>query len=181
MWSKLSSHHPVAFILFRKGYGPKQEVYLSEEMVGPPFEADDLYGWAKLMAEMTLKAYHQQHGMKTASCRFFTVYGPRCGESHAVMAMIARAFARQDPFIVWGDGEQVRNWDYGSDIVEGMILAAEQIEDGTSVNLGSSERIRVIDCAHDVMRLAGYEAKIERLLHMPSGVLNRAADIPLAV
>src|SRR5262249_48658713 len=84
-------------------------------------------------------------------------------------------------FLVWGNGEQVRNWTYVDDIVEGMILAAERIEDGTAVNLGSSERIRVIDCAQEVMRLAGYEAKIERLLDMPAGVLNRAADTSLAM
>jgi len=163
-----------------KQMDPTQEVYLSEEMVGPPYEADDLYGWAKLMGEMTLRAYHTQYGMKTASCRFFTVYGPRCGESHAVMAMIARAFVRQDPFVVWGDGEQVRNWTYVDDIVQGFILAAEKIEDGTAVNLGTSERIRVIDCAREVTRLAGYEPEIKRLLDMPSGVLNRAADTTLA-
>jgi nucleoside-diphosphate-sugar epimerase len=163
-----------------KQMDPTEEVYLSEDMVGPPYEADDIYGWAKLMAEMTLEAYHTQHGMNTASCRFFTVYGPRCGESHAVMAMIGRAFARQDPFVVWGDGEQVRNWTYVDDIVEGFILAAERIEDGTAVNLGTSERIRVIECAQAVIRLAGYEAEIKRLLDMPSGVLNRAADTTLA-
>lgn len=159
---------------------PTAEVWLAEDMVGPPYESDDLYGWAKLMAEMTLKAYHTQHGMKTASCRFFTVYGPRCGESHAVMAMLARAFVRQSPFVVWGDGEQVRNWTYVDDIVEGIILAAEHIEDGTAVNLGTDERIRVIDCAREVIRLAGYDAEITRLLNMPSGVLNRAADTTLA-
>jgi UDP-glucose 4-epimerase len=159
---------------------PKELVYLSEDMVGPPYESDDIYGWAKLMAEMTLKAYHTQHGMKTASCRFFTVYGPRCGESHAVMAMIARAFVRQDPFVVWGTGEQIRNWTYVDDIVEGMILAGEKIDDGTAVNLGTTERIRVMDCAQEVIRLAGYEAKIVKRTDMPSGVLNRTADTALA-
>jgi nucleoside-diphosphate-sugar epimerase len=163
-----------------KQMDPTEEIYLSEDMVGPPYEADDIYGWAKLMGEMTLRAYHTQYGMKTASCRFFTVYGPRCGESHAVMAMIARAFAKQNPFMVWGTGEQVRNWTYVDDIVQGFILAAERIEDGTAVNLGTSERIRVIDCAEEVIRLAGYEAEIERLLDMPTGVLNRAADTSLA-
>ena len=163
-----------------KQMDPTEELYLSEDMVGPPYESDDIYGWAKLMAEMTLKAYHEQHGMKTASCRFFTVYGPRCGESHAVMAMIARAFARQHPFIVWGSGEQIRNWTYVDDIVEGMILAGERIEDGTAVNLGSSERIRVLDCAREVIRLAGYDAPIQKLLDMPAGVLNRSADTALA-
>jgi nucleoside-diphosphate-sugar epimerase len=163
-----------------KQMDPTEEIYLSEDMVGPPYESDDIYGWAKLMGEMTLKAYHTQYGMKTASCRFFTVYGPRCGESHAVMAMAARAFAKQNPFVVWGTGEQIRNWTYVDDIVEGFILAAERIEDGTAVNLGSSERIRVLDCAEEVIRLAGYEAEIKRLLDMPAGVLNRSADTKLA-
>ena len=119
-----------------------KEVFLYEDMVTPPYEADDLYGWAKLMAELTLKAYHQQHGIGTASCRYFTVYGPRCTENHAVMAMIARGYLKLDPFEVWGNGEQIRNWTYVDDIVSGTIAAAEHITDGTSINLGTMERIR---------------------------------------
>ena len=57
--------------------------------------------------------------MKSASCRFFTVYGERGVENHAVIAMIARAFVRQDPFEVWGNGTQIRNWTYVGDIVSG--------------------------------------------------------------
>src|SRR5205814_787794 len=78
-----------------------KELYLTEDMVGPPFDADNMYGWAKLMTEMTLKAYHKDYGMKSASCRFFTVYGERGVENHAVIAMIARAFIGQNPFEVW--------------------------------------------------------------------------------
>ena len=69
-----------------------QELYLREDMVGPPYDADNMYGWAKLMTEMTLRHYHQDFGLKSASCRFFTVYGERGVENHAVIAMIARAF-----------------------------------------------------------------------------------------
>jgi nucleoside-diphosphate-sugar epimerase len=83
-----------------------RELYLTEDMAGPPSDADGMYGWAKLMGEMTLKAYYRDFGMKSASCRFFTVFGERGVENHAVMAMIARAFIGQDPFEVWGDGTQ---------------------------------------------------------------------------
>src|SRR5919201_2663045 len=55
---------------------PDKELYLTEELVGPPYDADNLYGWAKLMAEQTLRASHREYGLKTASCRYFTVYGP---------------------------------------------------------------------------------------------------------
>jgi nucleoside-diphosphate-sugar epimerase len=155
---------------------PSQTVYLTEDMVGPPYDADNMYGWAKLMAEMALRAYHKDWGMKSACCRYFTVYGPRGVENHAVIAMIARAHIRQDPFVVWGTGEQIRNWTYIDDIVEGTILAAEKIDDGSGINLGTMERIRVIDAVEQIVRAFAYEPKIERHLDMPTGPLNRVAD-----
>lgn len=157
-----------------------EELYLSEEMVGPPYDADNMYGWAKLMTEMTLAAYARDFGLKAASCRFFTVYGERGVENHAVIAMIARAFVRQDPFEVWGDGTQVRNWTYVGDIVRGMVLCAEKIDDGTAVNLGTEERTRVIDAVREVLRYTGHSAEIKFLPHMPTGPLNRVAKNTLA-
>ena len=159
---------------------PDQELYLTEEMVGPPYDADNMYGWAKLMGEQTLKAYHQEHGLKAASCRYFTVYGPRGKEDHAVIAMIARAFLKQDPFEVWGDGTQIRNWTYVDDIVEGTVLAAEKIEDGTAVNLGTMERTRVVDAVRLVLEHTGHKAELKIRKDMPTGPRNRVADNSLA-
>lgn len=159
---------------------PSEVLYLTEDMVGPPYDADNMYGWAKLMAEMTLRAYHKDYGMKSASCRYFTVYGPQGVENHAVIAMIARAFIGQDPFVVWGTGKQIRNWTYIDDIVRGTILAAEKIDDGTAVNLGTMERIRVIDAVHEILRSFGRSPKIEPHPEMPTGPLNRVADNALA-
>jgi len=159
---------------------PTKELYLREEDVKPPHDADNMYGWAKLMAELTLQAYHREHGLGAASCRYFTVYGPRGIENHAVIAMIARAFVRQDPFEVWGDGTQIRNWTYVDDIVNGTILAAEKINDGTAVNLGTMERIRVIDAANMAAEFAGYKPQIKNRMDMPTGPVNRVADNALA-
>ena len=155
-------------------------LYLSEEKAGPPYDADHMYGWAKLMAEMTLQAYHRDYGMKAASCRYFTVYGPRGHENHAVIAMIARAFVGQNPFVVWGNGEQIRNWTHVDDIVSGTMRAAEVIEDGTAVNLGTMERTRVIDAVREVLRYTGHTAEIELHPEMPTGPMNRVADNSLA-
>lgn len=158
----------------------KEELYLDEAKVGPPYDSDNLYGWAKLMGEMSLRAYYKQYGMKAASCRFFTVYGPKGVENHAVIAMIARAFIKEDPFEVWGTGEQIRNWTYIDDIVRGTILAAERIDDGTAVNLGTMERIRVMDAVHEVLKITGHKANIKTLPNMPTGPYNRVADNKLA-
>jgi nucleoside-diphosphate-sugar epimerase len=159
---------------------PNEILYLTEDMVGPPYDADHLYGWAKLMAEMTLRAYYVDHGMKSASCRYFTVYGPRGVENHAVIAMIARAFINQNPFVVWGTGEQIRNWTYIDDIVRGTILAAEKIDDGAAVNLGTMERIKVIDAVHEILHAFKRKPRIELRPEMPTGPLNRVADNSLA-
>ncbi len=159
---------------------PNEILYLSEDKVGPPYDADNMYGWAKLMGEMTLRAYYKEWGMKSVSCRYFTVYGERGHENHAVIAMIARAFIKQDPFVVWGNGEQIRNWTHVSDIVSGTLLAAEKIEDGTAVNLGTVERTRVIDAVREILRYTGHKAKIVFRPEMPTGPMNRVADNCLA-
>lgn len=159
---------------------PDAEVFLTEDLVKPPYDADNMYGWAKLMNELTLQAYHREYGMKTASCRYFTVYGPRGVENHAVIAMIAKAFVRQDPFEVWGDGTQVRNWTFIDDIVRGTLLAAEKIDDGAAVNLGTMERVRVIDAVRLVLEYSGHAAEIKLMPEMPTGPLNRVADNSLA-
>jgi nucleoside-diphosphate-sugar epimerase len=159
---------------------PGETLYLTEDMAGPGYDPDGMYGLAKLAGELTLRALHEERGMKTASCRYFTVYGPRGVENHAVMAMIARAFLRKDPFEVWGTGEQIRNWTFVDDIVEGTILAAERIEDGTAVNLGTMERVRVLDAVRMVTEMAGYQPEIVLQPDKPTGPLNRVADNSLA-
>ncbi|PWT87462.1 MAG: GDP-L-fucose synthase 1, partial [Proteobacteria bacterium] len=159
---------------------PREILYLTEGEAGPPYDADNLYGWAKLMGEMTLKAYYRDYGLKSASCRYFTVYGPRGHENHAVIAMIARAFIKQDPYVVWGNGEQIRNWTHVNDIVAGTIRAAELLGDATAINLGTTERTRVIDAARAVLKLTGHRADIHLRPDMPTGPMNRVADNRLA-
>jgi nucleoside-diphosphate-sugar epimerase len=158
----------------------QKEIYLREDSVGPGYHADGLYGWAKLMAELTLKAYYVERGLKSCSCRLFTAYGERCLESHALTAMIGRAFLRLDPFEVWGDGTQIRNWTYVGDIVRGMVLAAEKIEDATAINLGTEEPIKVLDAANAILSYTGHQATIKLRPEMPTGPLNRVASNQLA-
>ncbi len=159
---------------------PDELLYLAEDLVKPPYQADNMYGWAKLMAELTLRAYYQDCGFPSASVRYFTTYGERCPVNHAVMAMIARAFIGQDPFVVWGTGAQIRNWTYVSDIVEGTILASEKIGDATALNLGTMERTSVIDAARKILERCGVDAEIKPDPTKPTGPYNRVADNSLA-
>ena len=160
--------------------------YLLKEEDADPFVRDkafaDLeYGWAKLMGEMALKAYHKQYGMKTASVRIFTAYGPRENETHAIIALIAKAFIQMDPYKIWGTGEQDRNFTYVHDIVDAMVLAAEKIEDGSPVNAGRDDRLTLNDAAELIFDLVGWRPKtIKHDLSKPQGVASRAADLTRA-
>ena len=160
--------------------------YLLKEEDADPFvrdkaNADLEYGWAKLMGEMALKAYHRQHGIKTSSVRIFTAYGPRENETHAIIAFIAKAFVKMDPYIIWGTGKQDRNFTYVQDIVDAMILAAEKIENGTSVNAGRDDRITINEAVGMIFDIVDWQPK--RIIHdlsKPEGVASRAANIEYA-
>jgi nucleoside-diphosphate-sugar epimerase len=128
-----------------------------------------------LAAELTLQAMSQEHGLSTAACRFFTVYGPRNPESHGLAAMIARAFVGEDPFEIWGTGHQRRNWTHVDDIVRGTIAAAETMTEG-AVNLGATTTRSVLEAATLVLELTGHDATILPRPDKPTGPLNRVAD-----
>jgi len=160
-------------------------ILLSENMADPFVEgkafADEEYGWAKLMGEMSLRAYYKQYGLKSVSCRIFTAYGERENETHAVIALIAKAFIEMDPYEIWGTGEQDRNFTYVGDIVQGLILSAEKIHDGTPVNLGTSEHIKIREVASKIFEHTGFEPrKIIFDTTKPEGVFSRAADLARA-
>ena len=140
--------------------------------------ADEEYGWAKLMGELSLQAYHKQYGIKAASARISTAYGPRENESHAIIALIAKAFIKQSPFEIWGDGEQTRGFTYVQDVVDGLILACEYIEDGTAVNVGTSEYISLNRVSEEIFKAIDWypPSGIKHLVDKPVGVLHRALD-----
>jgi len=157
-------------------------VYLREEWANPFKEgcasSDGEYGWAKLMGEMTLQAYHKQYGLKSVSCRLFTAYGERENETHAVIALIAKAFVRMDPYEIWGDGQQTRNFTYVGDIADGMIRAAERVDDGSPVNIGTAQHVKIIDCAEKIFAITGFKPKeLFFDTSKPVGVYSRAADL----
>lgn len=157
-------------------------IYLKEEWADSFKEgcaaADGEYGWAKLMGEMTLRAYWKQYGLKSVSCRLFTAYGERENETHAVIALIAKAFVRMEPYEIWGDGQQDRNFTYVGDIVDGMIRAAEKVEDASAVNIGTAEHIKIIDAVQMIVAETGFTPKVINFdISKPVGVFSRAADL----
>lgn len=139
--------------------------------------ADEMYGWAKLMGERSLQAYQEQYDVDTSVIRIFTAYGPRENETHAMIAFMAKAFAEQDPFEIWGDGEQTRNFTYVKDITQALRLAAENIKDGTPVNAGISRYVTMNEAVEIIFDYLDWEPDERNYMtDKPMGVRHRASD-----
>lgn len=140
--------------------------------------SDNLYGFAKLMGELQCKVFHEEKGLKTSTCRYLTVYGPgELDTSHAISALIEKALDKQDPYVVWGSGNQERGFTYVSDIVEGSILACENVTDGTPINLGWDKRYTIREVAEMILAITGHKAKMFFDRSKPEGPFSRALDI----
>jgi nucleoside-diphosphate-sugar epimerase len=136
---------------------------------------DQLYGWAKLTGE-NLAHRARQEGLNVTVIRPFSGYGPDQDVSYPFSAFIARAKAREDPFTVWGSGQQVRDFIHVSDIVSATLHMAENGIDGP-LNLGTGRAVSILQLARMVCQAAGYSPEIRTLGDKPSGVAYRVADV----
>jgi nucleoside-diphosphate-sugar epimerase len=139
---------------------------------------DGEYGWAKLMGELQLRAFVRQYGLDGIACRLFTAYGERENETHAVVALIAKAICGLDPYPIWGDGSQTRNFTHVVDTATGMALAGACLRGFETINIGTDQHHTILDLVQEVLRTAGHRPReIKKELDRPVGVKSRAADI----
>lgn len=142
---------------------------------------DGEYGWAKFTGEMVLRAYCKQYGLEGSVCRYVTAYGPRENDTHAIIALIKRVAERVDRYVIWGTGEQDRDFTYVDDIVVGSLQAAEWIRDGTPINLGTSRRYKIKDVAEMIFDILAWRPReVYFDTTKPEGVASRALDITRA-
>jgi len=143
--------------------------------------ADQEYGWAKLMGELSLQAYHKQYGLKGSITRYVTAYGPWENDTHAIIALIRKAVNKEDPYIVWGSGKQDRDFTYVDDIVSGTLATCEKITNADAVNLGTSVRYTMVEVVNLIFDILGWRPKkIIFDKSKPEGVKTRALDIKKA-
>lgn len=131
-----------------------------EVLRGPPEPTNAVYGWVKRMGELQAQVYAEEYGMNIAIVRPFNAYGPGDNfdleTSHVIPALIKKAFARQDPFIVWGDGSPSRDFVYSADIARGMLLAMEKYTCADPVNIGTGVETRIKDLVNLILHLTGH-------------------------
>ena len=140
---------------------------------------DGTYGWVKLMGEYQFKVAADAGLITARSARIFTAYGARENESHAAIALIAKALLHVDPYPIWGSGDQTRNFTYVDDTVYGLLhLGADSRPCAyDAVNVGASTHHTITAFADMVFDIIGWHpGTIDRQMDRPVGVANRASD-----
>ncbi len=152
-------------------YGKSHYLPIKEEHPIMPLSP---YGISKFTAEYYCKIFYKIHGLKTAYLRFFNVYGPRQSEgpySGVITQFISRLRQRKPP-IIYGDGEQTRDFICIKDAVEACLLVLGcQYCAGEAINIGTGKPTTINDLAKVLMHMFG-ETNTE-----PEYAPARAGDI----
>ena len=164
-WVKLTGERPMAEV---KAAGIPIHVFR------PAWQPDAMYGWVKLTGER-LMAKVRAAGIPIHVFRPFSGYGADQSTDYPFPAMIERAKRGADPFQIWGDGKQVRDWVHVDDIVNCVMAAIEQ-DYQEPLNIGTGIGTSMNDLAAMICATASHSAEFEHLLDKPVGVQCRVAD-----
>lgn len=137
------------------------------------------YSASKRAGEVMGHAFHNLYGLDFAALRFFTVYGPR-GRPDMMAYKVAESITAGTPVPLYNGGDMFRDWTFISDIVSGVLAAADRPVGYEVVNLGRGEPVRLGDFVEVIQDVMGSEAVLEEA-QMPQGDVPKThADIQKA-
>lgn len=165
-----SAAYPVEFQ--RKGH----RIKLAEGDIdlADPKLSDAAYGVTKTVGEHMAKAVRAA-GVPVTVVRPFSGYGEDQGENWPFGAFIGRAVRREDPFTIWGDSTQVRDWIHIDDVVNGILALVEAgVEE--PVNLCTGVPTDMLKMVMKIVAEAGYYPDVKVDTEAPQGVHYRVGD-----
>jgi nucleoside-diphosphate-sugar epimerase len=117
------------------------------------------YGVSKACADLLCQSYAKTFGMQLVVLRCSAIFGPRPRTTQVIPMFIKRALQNKD-IIVEGDGSQTGDFNYVSNVVDGIMLATKNGRSGGVYNLGSGQEISVLSLAKWINALTGSNAGI---------------------
>ncbi|MCW2614757.1 MAG: galE1 [Frankiales bacterium] len=156
-------------------YGDAESLPTSETVVPRPLSP---YGVTKLAGEHLCELYRKGFAVPTASLRFFTVYGPRQRPDMAFARLVEAATSGQ-PFPLYGDGSQTRDFTYVADVVSALRRAADSAFTGVA-NVGGGSRVSMRDVLSIVGELCGRPVATVDMGPQRGDVRHTSADTSLA-
>lgn len=155
-------------------------IALREDMIdfrsGNLGQPDMTYGWSKLTGEYLSHLAASRYGISVACIRPFSGYGEDQDLSYPVPAIAFRVARGDDPVVVWGSGEQGRDFVHIEDCITAMILAVQRIHNGSGVNIGTGRLTTFLEVARLFAHLDGRNPEIKPQIDKPAGVQSRYCD-----
>lgn len=148
---------------------------------GSPESVNEGYGWAKRIQELAGAYYAGDYGMKVAIVRPFNPYGGhyRWGsedKAHVIPALVKRILDGENPLIVWGSGNQRRNFLHASDAARLILKVMEKQVGATPVNIGYDDDTSIADLVALICDVAGKHPRIIFDTSKPEGRFRKCAD-----
>lgn len=165
-----SAAYPIELQTYLSGHKLKESDIDLNNIKNPDYS----YGWAKLTGEY-LANFALEHDLNVKVFRPFSGYGSDQDLTYPFPSFILRGKLKENPFQIWGNGEQVRDWIHIDDIVSAIDEAFKQDVPGP-INLGMGRATSFIELAGLVQKEAGHEAPLQFQSNMPSGVMYRVSD-----
>lgn len=157
-------------------YGDCMDIPMREDSMPLPVSP---YGVTKLAGEHLCCLYWKNYGIPVISLRYFTVYGPRQRPDMAFNRFIT-AILKDEEIVMYGDGEQTRDFTYIDDIVNANILAMENDKNGVVYNIGGGSRIDLNSVIKLLEKIINRPAKIKKLENQKGDMMHTFADITKA-
>jgi len=151
---------------------------------GYPEETNAPYGVAKKALFVMLDGYKREFGLDSAVVVPVNLYGPHDNfdphASHVIPALIRKCIEARDSAAghidCWGTGSASREFLYVEDAAEGIVTAAEKIDDPTPINLGTGREITIKDLVELIAKLTGFRGEIRWDPTKPDGQPRRCLD-----
>lgn len=155
---------------------------------GYPEETNAPYGVAKKALFVMLDGYRRQYGLASAVTVPVNLYGPGDNfdpaTSHVIPALIRKCeearLAGAEEVVCWGRGNATREFLYVADAAEGIVRAAEVMEEPVPINLGGGVEITIRDLVAKIAAACGYVGRIIWDASKPDGQPRRSLDITRA-
>ncbi len=163
-------------------YGDSERLPKVEGEEGTPLSP---YAWSKKANEDMASLFHRCYGMDFIGLRYFNVFGPRQDPEGAYAAVIPRFFKaclmNESP-VIYGDGEQSRDFTFVGDVVAANMAAGRAGEPAWNrpYNIAGGRRVTVLDLAKAVVTLTGRSLKPTFAPPRPGDVKHSLADISAA-
>ena len=161
-------------------YGDEPSLPKKEDMKKNPKSP---YAVSKLASEGYLQVYNQLYGLNTTILRYFNVFGPRQKDSpySGVIAIWLGRIIRNEDLIIFGDGQNSRDFTYIKDVIKANICAAKYDNPGEIFNIGANSPIKLIDLAKLMLKITKKEnLKVIYSDPRPGDILHSYADISKA-